>query len=99
MNSNKAKDNQMAENSDKEPKKLSLSAKGTLSLKAPVGPGGTSRQNVAMGRSHKPVAVEVKKKRGAHAESSRQAAEEAFQDLHLTDAEREARQRAVNQAK
>ena len=98
MNPNKAKDNQMAENSDKEPKKLSLSAKGTLSLKAPVGPGGTSRQNVAMGRSHKPVAVEVKKKRGAHAEATRQAAEEAFQDLHLTDAEREARQRAVKQA-
>ncbi|TAL31873.1 MAG: translation initiation factor IF-2 [Alphaproteobacteria bacterium] len=88
----------MAENSDKEPKKLSLSAKGTLSLKAPVG-SSPSRQNVAMGRSHKPVAVEVKKKRGAQAEAAKQAAEEAFQDLHLTDAEREARQRAVNQAK
>ncbi|MEZ0225545.1 MAG: translation initiation factor IF-2 [Alphaproteobacteria bacterium] len=88
----------MAENSDKEPKKLSLSAKGTLSLKAPVG-NSPSRQNVAMGRSHKPVAVEVKKKRGAQAEAAKQAAEEAFQDLHLTDAEREARQRAVNQAK
>ena len=95
MNSNKAKDTQMAENSDKEPKKLTLSGK-TLSLKAPVG-GGATRQT-AMGRSHKPVAVEVKKKRGAQAEAAKQAAEEAFQDLHLTDAEREARQRALKQA-
>ncbi len=98
MNPNKAKDNQMAENSDKEPKKLSLSGKGTLSLKAPVGTGGGQRQNVAMGRSHKPVAVEVKKKRGAQAEAAKHAAEEAAHDLHLTDAEREARQRAVKQA-
>src|SRR5471030_3250821 len=98
MNSNKAKDTQMAENSDKEPKKLSLSGKGTLSLKGATPGGPAARQNVAMGRSHKPVAVEVKKKRGAQAENARAAAEEAFQDLHLTNAEREAITRALQQA-
>lgn len=85
----------MAEN-EKEPKKLSLSGKGTLSLKAPVGAGSGTRQNVAIGRSAKPVAVEVKKKRGAAAENAKQA--DAGNDLHLTDAEREARTRALKQA-
>lgn len=80
-----------------EPKKLTLSGKGTLSLKAPVG-GPAPRQSVAMSRSSKPVAVEVKKKRGAAAEAAKQAAEEQFQDLHLTNAEREARIKALQQA-
>ena len=95
MNS-EAKGTKMAEN-DKDTKKLSLSPKGTLSLKAPVG-GAPARQNVAMGRSAKPVAVEVKKKRGAQAEAARQAEEKASQDLHLTTAESEARKRALQQA-
>jgi translation initiation factor IF-2 len=95
MNS-EAKGTKMAEN-DKDTKKLSLSPKGTLSLKAPVG-GAPARQNVAMGRSAKPVAVEVKKKRGAQAEAARQAEEKAAQDIHLTSAESEARKRALQQA-
>ncbi len=105
----KAKDDTMAENQDKkEPKKeqpkkedgkLSLSGKGkgTLSLKAPVA-AGASRQNVAVGRSSKPVAVEVKKRRGRDAETARQQDEQAQHDLHLTEAEREARVRALQQA-
>ncbi|HYD18184.1 MAG TPA: translation initiation factor IF-2 [Patescibacteria group bacterium] len=85
----------MADN-EKETKKLTLSGKGTLSLKAPV--GAAPRQNMAMGRSAKPVAVEVKKKRGAQAEAARQAEEKSAQDLHLTTAEAEARKRALLQA-
>ena len=101
MNSKEAKDTKMAEKNEKEPKKLTLGgkSKGTLSLKAPVGAGGTTtRKNVAMSRSSKPVAVEVKKKRGAAAESARQAEEKNEQDLRLTEAEREARTRALQQA-
>jgi translation initiation factor IF-2 len=86
----------MTDNSDKERKPLNLPGKGTLSLKAPVGAGPA--RNVAMGRSAKPVAVEVKKKRGAQAETARSRADEAFSDLHLTDAEREVRTRALQQA-
>ena len=82
----------MADN-EKEPKKLTLSGKGTLTLKAPV--GAAPRQNMAMGRSAKPVAVEVKKKRGAQAEAARQAEEKANGDIHLTSAEAEARKRAL----
>jgi translation initiation factor IF-2 len=78
-------------------KKLSLSGKGTLSLKSPV-TGGASRQNVAMSRSSRPVAVEVKKKRGAAAEASKPSADDQSHDLHLTDSEREARIRALQQA-
>ncbi len=80
-----------------EPKKLTLSGKGTLSLKAPVG-GAAPRQSMAMSRSSKPVAVEVKKKRGAAAEAAKQAAEEQSHDLHLTNAERESRMKALQQA-
>ncbi|HEX2752770.1 MAG TPA: hypothetical protein VHP34_06630, partial [Alphaproteobacteria bacterium] len=81
----------MAENQDKkEPKKeqpkkddgkltLSGKSKGTLSLKAPVGTGST-RQNVAVGRSSKPVAVEVKKRRGRDAETARQQDADAHAD-------------------
>jgi len=110
MNSTrKAKDETMAENQDKkEPKaaqpqkeggKLTLSgkSKGTLSLKAPVGTG-SARQNVAVGRSSKPVAVEVKKRRGRDAETARQQEAEAHADSHLSEAEREARIRALQQA-
>lgn len=95
----------MAEQDKKEPKKeqtkeggkLTLGAgKGTLSLKAPVS-AGSSRQNVAVGRSAKPVAVEVKKRRGRDAEQARQH-DDQQQDLHLTEAEREARTRALQQA-
>lgn len=86
----------MADN-EKEPKKLSLSGKGTLSLKAPVGASSGTRQNVAVGRSAKPVAVEVKKKRGAAAETAKQA-DAGNADIHLTDSEREARTRALKQA-
>ena len=89
----------MADNSDKEPKKLTLTGKSTLTLKAPVGAASTgARPNMAMSRSAKPVAVEVKKKRGAQAEAAKQAAENDVQDLHLTGAEREARIRALQQA-
>jgi translation initiation factor IF-2 len=87
----------MADN-EKEPKKLTLSGKSTLSLKQGGGGGASPRQNVAMGRSAKPVAVEVKKKRGAQAETARQQEEQAQSDLHLTNAEREARVRALQQA-
>ncbi|MDY0009923.1 MAG: translation initiation factor IF-2, partial [Bdellovibrionales bacterium] len=81
----------------KEPGKLTLGAgKGTLSLKAPVATGN-ARQNVAVGRSAKPVAVEVKKRRGRDAEQSRHQ-DDTQHDLHLTDAEREARTRALQQA-
>ncbi|MDP2206103.1 MAG: translation initiation factor IF-2 [Alphaproteobacteria bacterium] len=96
----------MAEKDKKEPKKeqptkeagkLTLGAgKGTLSLKAPVS-AGSARQNVAVGRSAKPVAVEVKKRRGRDAEQARQQ-DDQHGDLHLTDAEREARIRALQQA-
>jgi len=85
------------ENGAKESGKLTLGAgKGTLSLKAPVS-AGSARQNVAVGRSAKPVAVEVKKRRGREAEQARQQ-DDQHNDLHLTDAEREARIRALQQA-
>lgn len=89
----------MIDNSDKDSKKLSLSgSKGTLSLKAPLG-AGAARRNVAMGRSARPVAVEVKKKRGAEAQTARSRADAAFSgDIRLTDAEREARTRALQHA-
>ncbi len=82
---------------DKGTKKLTLSGKGTLSLKAPVGAPAAPRGGVTAGRSARPVAVEVKKKRGAAAETSRQQAD-ANADLHLTDAEKEARIKALQQA-
>lgn len=82
---------------DKGTKKLTLSGKGTLSLKAPVGAPAAPRGGVTAGRSARPVAVEVKKKRGAAAETSRQQAD-ANSDLHLTDAEKEARIKALQQA-
>ncbi len=81
---------------DQGTKKLTLSGKGTLSLKAPVGAAGP-RQGVAVGRSSRPVAVEVKKKRGAAAETARQHSD-ANADLHLTDAEKEARIKALQSA-
>ncbi|MBI3442082.1 MAG: translation initiation factor IF-2 [Proteobacteria bacterium] len=89
----------MADNTDKESNnKLGLSGgKGTLSLKAPVG-AGAARRNVATGRSARPVAVEVKKKRGIEAQTAKSRADEAHADLHLTDSEREARTRALQQA-
>jgi len=81
--------------SDKsEEQKKTLTAKGTLSLKAPLGAGPA--RNVAMGRSAKPVAVEVKKKRGAQAEAARSS--QTHGDLRLTDTERESRQRALQHA-
>jgi translation initiation factor IF-2 len=79
-------------NDKKDGGKLTLGAgKGTLSLKSPVGAG--PRQGVAIGRSAKPVAVEVKKKRGAAAEAARQSSGGRF-----NDAEREARSRALLQS-
>jgi translation initiation factor IF-2 len=85
----------MADNSDKKEKgKLTLSGKGTLSLKSPVGAGAGPRQGIAVGRSAKPVAVEVKKKRGAAAENAKQHDEQG----DLSSAEREARTRALQQA-
>ena len=86
----------MTDNADKEVKKpLSLGGKGTLSLKTPLGAGPA--RNVAMGRSAKPVAVEVKKKRGAAADLAKSHGN-AFSDLNLTDTEREGRIRALHQA-
>lgn len=81
----------------KEKKTLGLSGKGTLSLKAPVGAGGGARQGVAVGRSAKPVAVEVRKKRGAQAENAK-TTQADDSDAHLSNAEREARARAIQQA-
>ena len=82
---------------DKGTKKLTLSGKGTLSLKAPVGGTPARSGGVAVGRSSRPVAVEVKKKRGAAAETARQQAD-ANADGHLNNAEREARIKALQQA-
>jgi translation initiation factor IF-2 len=82
----------MTDKSEEQKKTLTV-GKGTLSLKSPLG-AGPARQNVAMGRSAKPVAVEVKKKRGAQAEASRPR----FGDDTLSNAERESRARALHQA-
>ena len=88
----------MTDKSDNEQKKPAPAGKGTLSLKSPLG-AGAARHNVAMGRSAKPVAVEVKKKRGAMADAAKTRANEALSgDLHLTDAERESRTRALQHA-
>ncbi len=89
------------EKTDLERKKLSLSGtgKGTLTLKSPVGATTGSAGRSTMGRSARPVAVEVKKKRGAQAEAAKALADsQSGSDLHLTDAEREARVRALQQA-
>ena len=80
-----------------EQKKTLTAGKGTLSLKSPLG-AGPARHNVAMGRSAKPVAVEVKKKRGAQADTAKARGEGSGSDLHLTDAERESRIRALQHA-
>jgi translation initiation factor IF-2 len=86
----------MTDNSDNDSsKKLSLPGKGTLSLKAPLG-AGAARRNVATGRSARPVAVEVKKKRGAEAETAKSRADAALSGL--TEAEREVRIRALQHA-
>src|ERR1700722_13517096 len=88
----------MTDKSDNEQTKPATAGKGTLSLKSPLG-AGAARHNVAMGRSAKPVAVEVRKKRGAQADMAKTRANEAFGgDLHLTDAERESRIRALQHA-
>ena len=88
----------MTDKTDNDSKKLSLSGKGTLSLKSPLG-AGAGRNNVATGRFSRPIAVEIRKKRGVHAKMvAKSRAEEAFDDLHLTEAEREARIRALQQA-
>jgi len=88
----------MTDKSDNDGKKLSLSGKGTLSLKSPLG-AGAGRHNVATGRFSRPIAVEIRKKRGVHAKTmAKSSAEEAFDDLHLTEAEREVRIRALQQA-
>ena len=79
---------------DQDTKKLTLSGKGTLTLKAPVGAPGGRSGGVAVGRSSRPVAVEVKKKRGAAAETARQQSALGG-DLHLTGAERDARTKAL----
>jgi translation initiation factor IF-2 len=63
--------------------------------------GAGPRQGVAIGRSAKPVAVEVKKKRGAAAETAKQQAQEraaAEAEQRLSGAERDARARALQQA-
>lgn len=87
----------MTENSDKKTNTLSLGGeKKTLSLKAPVdaekklGSEGSSR--VSSRRSS--VAVEVKKKRGTVAAATTGKRE----DEHLTEAEREARMKALQHA-
>ena len=86
----------MTDKSDKEPAQpAATAAKRTLSLKSPLG-AGPARQNVAMGRSAKPVAVEVKKKRGALAETAKTRIHEG--DDNLSTAERESRQRALQHA-
>ncbi len=88
----------MTDKSDNEQKKTPLPGKGTLSLKSPLG-AGAARHNVSMGRSAKPVAVEVKKKRGANAEAAKSRMDDSLGgDLHLTDAEREVRIRALQHA-
>ena len=88
----------MADN-EKEPKKLTLgAAKGTLSLKTTMSGGPAPRQGIAMSRSSKPVAVEVKKKRGAAAEAQRQQNTDDNDENHLSNAERDARIKALQQA-
>lgn len=86
----------MTEKKQDEKKKLSLSGKKTLSLKAPVGAAQPTRQHVSSGRVSKSVEVEVRRKRGAEAQAAK-AAEQASA-LNLTDSEREARERALQQA-
>ena len=85
----------MTDKSDKEQAQPAATAKRTLSLKSPLG-AGPARQNVAMGRSAKPVAVEVKKKRGALAETAKARVHEG--DDNLSTAERESRMRALQHA-
>ncbi len=92
----------MAENSDtKEKKKITLGGKkGTLSLKAPLSGGASSRKTLSTGgrSSSKSVSVEVRKKRGAAAAKAQQAAT-AAEELHLTNTERDARLKALQDAK
>jgi translation initiation factor IF-2 len=85
----------MADNDKKETGKLTLSGKGTLSLNKPV--GAAPRQGVAISRSSKAVAVEVKKKRGAQADALK-GDDADHGDPRLSSAEREARTRALQQA-
>ncbi|MCC7305159.1 MAG: translation initiation factor IF-2 [Alphaproteobacteria bacterium] len=88
---NEAKDQKQ----EKEGAKLSLGGgKGTLSLKGNV--GAQVRQSMTQGARGGHVAVEVRRKRGpAPGESSASVSEE---DVHLTNEERDARARALQQA-
>src|SRR5690606_8685068 len=65
------------------------------SLNKPV--GAAPRQGVAISRSSKAVAGEVKKKRGAQADTMK-ADDGDHGDARLSSAEREARTRALQQA-
>ncbi len=95
----------MSETKDKDTKKtLTLGGKGTLSIKAPAGPSGPVRQNIAQGRG-KVVAVEVLRKRSATGPAGDKTGGESAQgsdeitDLHqLTEEERDARLRALKEA-
>jgi translation initiation factor IF-2 len=97
MTAKEVKDISMTDNTDNDRKKLSLSGKSTLTLKPSTGAAAPRSSVSTGGRSSamKPVAVEVKKKRGAQAEASRQ---NSGADIHLTDAEREARSKALQHA-
>lgn len=86
----------MTENKDKERKKLSLSGKKTLSLKTPVS-GAPKATRQTSGRN-KTVAVEVRRKRGGAADGSK-TSDQSTNNLNLTEEEREARLRALQQAK
>jgi translation initiation factor IF-2 len=97
----------VTETKEPEKKTLSLNPKGTLSLKGGAPAGGVQiRQSLSQGRSQT-VAVEVRRKRTGPKSAEETAAEEVFtapvaepeDTSHLTNEEREARMRAIQNAK
>lgn len=89
-----AKDKSKDTPEEKPKKKLTLSG-GTLSLKGGIG-GPSPRQNITHGRDGSNVAVEVRRKRSNA--PSQSSSESQGEDPHLTDGERDARARALQQA-
>jgi len=87
----------MTENTEKKSKTLGLSSdkKKTLSLKAPIDKSSGDKKS-GSGWSNRSVEVEVKKKRGSVAATT---SKKSSEDEHLTESEREARIKALQQAK
>ncbi len=94
----------MSEQKDPEKKTLSLSPKGTLSLKGAAPGGGMQiRQSLSQGRSQT-VAVEVRRKRAGQKATEESVLETFSEQIpedtsHLTHEEREVRLRAIQKAK